>query len=169
MRGDLINKLKAVKDSKMWLDTVAKIKKNNEEHRDWLIIWHDKKEEELCFYTKWDLIRKENEIIRMLKEELKCIKDKEVKDLLEEDLNKSLTWREQILCWETNELQLDICIEWAEYTIEDLWRKEIRWEKCFENLIDKNINILEKEEEQEIEVEESSIQEQLDAMSNMDI
>ena len=97
------------------------------------------------------------------------VKDKETREALVADLEKSMNWRINRLLWKTHEYKLDnLCYDDA-YTTEDLYRAENRWIECFENLPTKLAEELKVKEEQTQATEQAEIQEQLDALSSLEV
>ena len=95
------------------------------------------------------------------------VKDKETREALVEDLEKSKNWRINRLLGKTHEYKLDTYEEC--YTEEDLYRAENRWIECFENLPTKLAEELKMKETQEQATEQAEIQEQLDALSSLEV
>ena len=97
------------------------------------------------------------------------VKDKETREALVADLEKSMNWRINRLLWKTHEYKLDnLCYDDA-YTTEDLYRAENRWIECFENLPTKLAEELKLKETQVEATEQAEIQEQLDALSSLEV
>ena len=97
------------------------------------------------------------------------VKDKETREALVEDLEKSKNWRINRLLGKTHEYKLDNIILEDAYTTEDLYRAENRWIECFENLPTKLAEELKMKETQEQATREAEVQEQIDALSNLEI
>jgi hypothetical protein len=97
------------------------------------------------------------------------VKDKETREALVEDLEKSMNWRINRLLWKTHEYKLDNIVYEDAYTTEDLYRAENRWIECFENLPTKLAEELKVKEGQIEEVKDAEIQEQLDALSSLEV
>lgn len=86
-----------------------------------------------------------------------------------EDLNKSMNRRINRLLGKTHEYKLDNIVYEDAYTEEDLYRAENRWIECFENLPTKLAEELKVKEQQEEATREAEVQEQIDALSNLEI
>lgn len=157
--------LESYKDSKEWLDIVAYVKEWIKEKREALVEWKFEEWELDEDYTKADLFRHEIVFLEYLIEQLDSVKTEAIKEVFVEDLKNSIEIRKEILAWETNEVQLDCFVEWQWYLMPDLWRKECRWVKCFENLPNKHIDMLQLKVQQEEADEASKIQENLDALN----
>ena len=97
------------------------------------------------------------------------VKDKETREALVEDLEKSMNWRINRLLWKTHEYKLDNIVYEDAYTTEDLYRSENRWIECFENLPTKLAEELKLKETQVEATEQAEIQEQLDALSSLEV
>jgi hypothetical protein len=97
------------------------------------------------------------------------VKDKETREALVEDLEKSKNWRINRLLWKTHEYKLENILEWDAYTEEDLYRAENRWIECFENLPTKLAEELKVKEQQEEATREAEVQEQIDAMASLEL
>ena len=166
---ELIIKLESLKESKEREKAVAKLREAQEEKNKILLEWEDREEYyETNYYSEADMIRHEIKFISELIWGLK-VKDKETREALVEDLEKSMNWRINRLLWKTHEYKLDnICYEDA-YTTEDLYRTENRWIECFENLPTKLAEELKVKEGQIEEVKDAEIQEQLDALSALEV
>lgn len=162
---ELIIKLESLRESKEREKAVAKLREAQEEKNKRLLEWLT---DDNDFYTEADMIRHEIKFISELIWGLK-VKDKETREALVEDLEKSMNWRINRLLWKTHEYKLDnLCYEDA-YTTEDLYRAENRWIECFENLPTKLVEKLKMEESQEQATGEAEIQEQLDALSTLEV
>lgn len=164
---ELIIKLESLKESKEREKAVAKLREAQEEKNKKLLGWIEEKE---CnaYYSEADMIRHEIKFISELIWGLK-VKDKETREALVEDLEKSMNWRINRLLWKTHEYKLDNIILDDAYTTEDLYRAENRWIECFENLPTKLAEKLKLEEGQIEEVKGAEIQEQLDALSSLEV
>ena len=164
---ELIIKLESLKESKEREKAVAKLREAQEEKNKKLLGWIEEKE---CnaYYSEADMIRHEIKFISELIWGLK-VKDKETREALVEDLNKSMNWRINRLLWKTHEYKLDNIILDDAYTTEDLYRAENRWIECFENLPTKLAEELKVKEGQIEEVKDAEIQEQLDALSSLEV
>ena len=73
------------------------------------------------------------------------------------------------LLGKTHEYKLDNIVYEDAYTEEDLYRAENRWIECFENLPTKLAEELKVKEEQTQATEQAEIQEQLDALSSLEV
>ena len=71
--------------------------------------------------------------------------------------------------WKTHEYKLDTIIDWDYYTWQDFIRTENRWLECLDNLPNKVKGILEEKEKSEQAVSEAEIQENLDALSDLEL
>lgn len=164
---ELIIKLETLKDSKERKNAVQKLRDGQAEKDTKLLEW-PKPNEEVRLYSEADMLRHEiayiNELIWWIK-----VKDKETREALVEDLEKSQNWRINRLLGKTHEYKLENIIEWDAYTEEDLYRAENRWIECFENLPNKLAEKLRMEEAQEQATEQAEIQEQLDALSTLEV
>ena len=85
------------------------------------------------------------------------------------DLEKSMNWRINRLLGKTHEYKLDNIVYEDEYTVEDLYRAENRWIECFENLPTKLAEELKVKEQQEEATKEAEVQEQIDALSSLEL
>ena len=162
---DLIVKLETLKESKERTELVEDLRtlqiENNKALLEW-IEWDSK------LYTEADMIRHEISVIDNLIWVIK-IKDKECKDAILEDLEKSKNWRINRLLWKTHEYKLDTVIAGDNYTWQDFTRAENRWIECLDNIPTKLAEELKVKESQVEEMKESEVQEQLDAMSSLEI
>ena len=164
---ELIIKLETLKDSKERKNAVQKLRDGQAEKDTKLLEW-PKPDEEVRLYSEADMLRHEiayiSELIWWIK-----VKDKETREVLVEDLEKSQNWRINRLLGKTHEYKLENIIEWDAYTEEDLYRAENRWIECFENLPNKLAEELKMKETQEQATEQAEIQEQLDALSSLEV
>jgi hypothetical protein len=156
-----------LKDSKERKNAVQKLRDGQAEKDTKLLEW-PKPDEEVRLYSEADMIRHEiayiSELIWWIK-----VKDKETREALVEDLEKSQNWRINRLLGKTHEYKLENILEWDAYTEEDLYRTENRWIECFENLPEKIAEELKMKETQEQATEQAEIQEQLDALSTLEV
>ena len=168
---ELIIKLESLRESKEREKAVAKLREAQEEKNKKLLEWLEAQEDyngDTAYYSEADMIRHEIKFIWELIGGLK-VKDKETREALVKDLEKSMNWRIDRLLWKTHEYKLDnICYDDA-YTTEDLYRSENRWIECFENLPTKLAEELKVKEGQIEEVKDAEIQEQLDALSSLEV
>lgn len=164
---ELIIKLESLKESKEREKAVAKLREAQEEKNKKLLEWIEE-EEGTAYYSEADMIRHEIKFISELIWGLK-VKDKETREALVSDLEKSMNWRINRLLWKTHEYKLDNIIYEDAYTTEDLYRTENRWIECFENLPTKLSEELKVKEGQIEEVKDAEIQEQLDALSSLEV
>lgn len=164
---ELIIKLESLKESKEREKAVAKLREAQEEKNKKLLEWIEE-EEGTAYYSEADMIRHEIKFISELIWGLK-VKDKETREALVEDLEKSMNWRINRLLWKTHEYKLDNIVYEDAYTTEDLYRAENRWIECFENLPTKLAEELKVKEGQIEEVKDAEIQEQLDALSSLEV
>lgn len=164
---ELIIKLETLKESKEREKAVAKLREAQEEKNKVLLEWIEE-EDGTAYYSEADMIRHEIKFIGELIWSLK-VKDKETREALVADLEKSMNWRINRLLWKTHEYKLDNIIYEDAYTTEDLYRAENRWIECFENLPAKLAEELKVKEWQIEEVKDAEIQEQLDALSSLEV
>lgn len=164
---ELIIKLESLKESKEREKAVAKLREAQEEKNKKLLEWIEE-EEGTAYYSEADMIRHEIKFISELIWGLK-VKDKETREALVADLEKSMNWRINRLLWKTHEYKLDNIVYEDAYTTEDLYRAENRWIECFENLPTKLAEELKVKEGQIEEVKDAEIQEQLDALSSLEV
>ena len=167
---ELIIKLESLKESKEREKAVAKLREAQEEKNKKLLEWISDEEKgyETSYYSEADMIRHEIKFISELIWGLK-VKDKETREALVADLEKSMNWRINRLLWKTHEYKLDNIVYEDAYTTEDLYRAENRWIECFENLPNKLAEELKVKEGQIEEVKDAEIQEQLDALSSLEV
>ena len=166
---ELIIKLETLKESKEREKAVAKLREAQEEKNKTLLEWENREEYyETNYYSEADMIRHEIKFISDLIWGLK-VKDKETREALVEDLEKSMNWRINRLLWKTHEYKLDNIVYEDAYTTEDLYRSENRWIECFENLPTKLAEELKVKENQVEEIWNAEIQEQLDALSSLEV
>ena len=164
---ELIIKLESLRESKEREKAVAKLREAQEEKNKKLLEWTEE-EEGTAYYSEADMIRHEIKFISELIWGLK-VKDKETREALVEDLEKSMNRRINRLLWKTHEYKLDNIVYEDAYTTEDLYRAENRWIECFENLPTKLAEELKVKEGQIEEVKDAEIQEQLDALSSLEV
>ena len=115
---ELIIKLESLKDSKERQKIIDQLRKEQEDNNQNLLEWGEK---DYKPYSEADMIRHEISIIDEFIWELK-IKDKEVKEALVADLEKSKKWRIDRLLGRTHEYKLDTIIDWDYYTWQDFIR-----------------------------------------------
>ena len=164
---ELIIKLETLKDSKERKNAVQKLRDGQAEKDKKLLEW-PKPDEEVRLYSEADMLRHEIAYISELMWWIK-VKDKETREALVEDLEKSQNWRINRLLGKTHEYKLENIIEWDAYTEEDLYRAENRWIECFENLPNKLAEELKMKETQEEATAQAEIQEQIDALSTLEV
>ena len=164
---ELIIKLESLKESKEREKAVAKLREAQEEKNKKLLEGIEE-EDGTAYYSEADMIRHEIKFISELIWGLK-VKDKETREALVADLEKSMNWRINRLLWKTHEYKLDNIVYEDAYTTEDLYRTENRWIECFENLPTKLAEELKVKEGQIEEVKDAEIQEQLDALSSLEV
>ena len=162
---ELIIKLESLKDSKEWQKIVDSLKKAQEESNKALLEWAEK---DYKPHSEADMIRHEISIIDNLIWEIK-VKDKEVKEALVADLEKSKNWRIDRLLGKTHEYKLDSIIDWDYYTWQDFTRAQNRWIECFDNLPNKIAEMEKEKEKAEQATSEAEIQENLDALSDLEL
>ena len=163
---DLIAKLESLKDSKEWGKIVSELRDTVKEQNALLLEWTVDSDEE---FTEWHFIRHQIEYINELKEYADKVKDKECREAIKEDLDKSLKWREDRILGKTNEYKLDsIDYSEASYTVEDLYRVENWWIECFNNLPSKILEALKVKEVKVEEMADAEVQEQIDALASLE-
>lgn len=168
---ELIIKLETLKESKEREKAVAKLREAQEEKNKKLLEWLEAQEDyngDTAYYSEADMIRHEIKYISELIWGLK-VKDKETREALVEDLEKSMNWRINRLLWKTHEYKLDNIVYEDAYTTEDLYRAENRWIECFENLPTKLAEELKVKEQQEEATKQAEVQEQIDALSTLEL
>lgn len=165
---ELIVKLETLKESKEREKAVEKLRDWQKEKNQKLLEWITDTDYDTNYYSEADMIRHEIKFISELIGGLK-VKDKETREALVEDLNKSMNWRINRLLWKTHEYKLDNIVYEDAYTEEDLYRTENRWIECFDNLPQKLADELKQRELQEQATKEAEVQEQIDALSNLEI
>ena len=116
---ELIVKLETLKESKEREKAVEKLRDWQKEKNQKLLEWITDPNYDTKYYSEWDMIRHEIKFISELIGGLK-IKDKETREALVEDLNKSMNWRINRLLWKTHEYKLDDIHYDDAYTEEDL-------------------------------------------------
>lgn len=161
---ELIIKLESLRGSKEREKAVAKLREAQEGKNKMLLEGMSDPD----YYSEADMIRHEIKFISELIWGLK-VKDKETREALVADLEKSMNWRINRLLWKTHEYKLDNIAYEDAYTTEDLYRAENRWVECFENLPTKLAEELKVKEGQIEEVKDAEIQEQLDALSSLEV
>ena len=162
---ELIIKLESLKDSKEWQKTVEFLKESMKESNEALLKGTEK---DYKPHSEADMIRHEISIIDNLIGLIK-VKDKEVKEALIADLEKSKGWRVDRLLGNTHEYKLDSIIDWDYYTWQDFTRAENRWNRCFEHLPEKLAEEEKEKEKAEQAVDEAEIQENIDALSDLEL
>ena len=166
---ELIIKLETLKESKEREKAVAKLREAQEEKNKILLEWENREEYyETNYYSEADMIRHEIKYISDLIGGLK-VKDKEAREAIVADLEKSMNWRINRLLWKTHEYKLDNITYEDAYTTEDLYRAENRWIECFENLPTKLAEELKVKEQQEEATRQAEVQEQIDALSTLEL
>lgn len=165
---ELIIKLETLKESKEREKAVATLREAQTEQNKQLLEWKSEEDGMTAYYSEADMIRHEIKFITKLIWGLK-VKDKETREALVADLEKSMNWRINRLLWKTHEYKLDNIVYEDAYTTEDLYRTENRWIECFENLPTKLAEELKVKEQQEEATKEAEVQEQIDALSNLEI
>ena len=165
---ELTIKLETLRESKEWKDAVQKLRDWQEEKNKKLLEGMYNPDEDTAYYSEADMIRREIKFISDLIWGLK-IKDKETREALVEDLEKSKNWRINRLLGKTHEYKLDNIVFEDAYTEGDLYRAENRWIECFENLPTKLAEELKVKEQQEEATKEAEVQEQIDALSTLEL
>ena len=168
---ELIIKLESLRESKEREKAVAKLREAQEEKNKELLEWLEAQEDyngDTAYYSEADMIRHEIKFISELIWGLK-VKDKETREALVEDLEKSMNWRINRLLWKTHEYKLDNIVYEDAYTTEDLYRAENRGIEWCANLPTKLAEELKVMEGQIEEVKDAEIQEQLDALSSLEV
>ena len=162
---DLIIKLEALKESKEWQKYIWGLRTEMEEKNAQILAGEL---EDGILLSEADMIRHEISFINWLIDGIK-IKDKEVKSALIEDLEKSKNWRIDRLLGRTHEYKLENILEWDSYASEDLIRSDNRWIECMDNLPNKLLEKLKLEETQVEERAEAEIDEQINALSSLEL
>ena len=165
---ELIIKLESLKESKEWEKTVQKLRDAQAEKNKKLLEGMYDPNTDTAYYSEADMLRHEIKFIWELIGGLK-VKDKETREALVADLEKSMNWRINRILGKTHEYKLDNIVYEDAYTEEDLYRAENRWIECFENLPSKLAEELKMKETQEEATEQAEIQEQLDALSTLEV
>ena len=164
---DLIVKLETLKDSKEFIKLYEELEKSVEEQNDRLL--NGKEWDFIWPFTEWDLIRHEIRYIEKLKDKLSKIKDKDTREALIADLDKSITWRKNRILGKTHELRLDSeDYNERDLTEADLFRTENWWIECFKHLPEKIAEELKLQETQVEEIKEAEVQEQIDALASLE-
>ena len=162
---ELIIKLESLKDSKEWQKIIDQLRKEQEDSNQTLLEWGER---DYKPHSEAEMIRHEISIIEEFIDELK-IKDKEVKEALVADLEKSKNWRIDRLLWRTHEYKLDTIVDGDYYTWQDFIRAENRWLECLDNLPNKIAEMEKEKEKAEQATSEAEIQENLDALSDLEL
>ena len=162
---DLIVKLETLKESKEWQKYIWGLRAEMEEKNAQILAGEL---EDGILLSEADMIRHEINFINWLIDWIK-IKDKEVKSALIEDLEKSKNWRIDRLLGRTHEYKLENILEWDSYASEDLIRSDNRWIECMDNLPNKLLEKLKLEETQVEERAEAEIDEQINALSSLEL
>lgn len=165
---NLIVKLETLKESKEFIKLGEELEKSVEEQNVRLLESNSDDFWEMTF-TEWDLIRHEIKYIEKLKDKLSSIKDKDCREALIADLDKSTNWRKDRLLGKTHEYKFD-SYEYTDkdYSEADLFRLENWWIECFKNLPAKLIEELKVKETQVEEIKEAEVQEQIDALASLE-
>ena len=163
---DLIVKLETLKDSKEWMKIIESLEKEMADNNEKLLNESSDAYEE--YFTEGDLIRAELRYIESLKDIIN-VKDKETKEALLADLDKSIQRRQNRLLGKTHEYKLD-CYdpEWVDYKQQDLWRMKNWWIECLRCLPEKLVEELKVKEWQVEEMKEAEVQEQIDALASLE-
>lgn len=162
---DLIIKLETLKESKEWQKFIWGLRAEMEEKNAQILAGEL---EDGILLSEADMIRHEINFINWLIDWIK-IKDKETKEALIADLEKSKNWRIDRLLGRTHEYKLENIIEWDSYASEDLIRSDNWWIECMDNLPTKLANELKVKETQVEEREEAEIDEQINALSSLEL
>ena len=162
---DLIVKLETLKESKEWQKFIWGLRAEMEEKNAQILAGEL---EDGILLSEADMIRHEINFINWLIDWIK-IKDKETKETLIADLEKSKNWRIDRLLGRTHEYKLENIIEWDSYASEDLIRSDNWWIECMDNLPTKLANELKMKETQVEEREEAEIDEQINALSSLEL
>ena len=162
---DLIIKLETLKESKEWQKFIWGLRAEMEEKNAQILAGEL---EDGILLSEADMIRHEINFINWLIDWIK-IKDKETKEALIADLEKSKDWRIDRLLGRTHEYKLENIIEWDSYASEDLIRSDNWWIECMDNLPTKLANELKVKETQVEEREEAEIDEQINALSSLEL
>lgn len=162
---DLIVKLGTLKESKEWQKFIWGLRAEMEEKNAQILAGEL---EDGILLSEADMIRHEINFINWLIDWIK-IKDKETKEALIADLEKSKNWRIDRLLGRTHEYKLENILEWDSYASEDLIRSDNWWIECMDNLPTKLANELKVKETQVEEREEAEIDEQINALSSLEL
>ena len=165
---ELIIKLESLKESKEWTSAVQKLRDAQADKNKKLLEGMYDPDTDTAYYSEADMLRHEIKFIWELIWGLK-IKDKETREALVEDLEKSMNRRINRLLGKTHEYKLDNIVYEDAYTEEDLYRAENRWIECFENLPTKLAEELKVREQQEEATRAAEVQEQIDALSSLEV
>lgn len=115
------------------------------------------------------MIRHEIKYIEKLKDKLSKIKDKDTREALIADLDKSITWRKNRILGKTHELRLDSeDYNERDLTEADLFRTENWWIECFKHLPEKIAEELKLQETKVEEMKDAEVQEQIDALASLE-
>lgn len=162
---DLIVKLETLKDSKEFITLGEQLEKSVEEQNERLLEWW----EFIDWFNEWDLIRHEIKYIEKLKDKLSKIKDKDCREALIADLDKSITWRKNRILGKTHEYKFDSEPYMdTDYSEADLFRTENWWIECFKHLPEKIAEELKLQETKVEEMKDAEVQEQIDALASLE-
>lgn len=162
---DLIIKLEALKESKERQKHIGGLRAEMEEKNAQLLAGEL---EDGILLSEADMIRHEINFINGLIDGIK-VKDKETKEALIADLEKSKNWRIDRLLGRTHEYKLENILEWDSYTSEDIIRADNWWIECMDNLPNKLANELKVKEAQVEEIKEAEVEEQINALSSLEL
>ena len=165
---DLIVKLETLKDSKEWKDLCSLVEERYEGNRIAMNNTKKSAKKEAALHSEADIIQHEIMVISDLIWDLDAIKDKETREALIADLEKSKKWRFDRLCGRTHEFKLNLIVPDDAYTVEDFSRAEIWWTECFKNLPAKLVEELKLKETQVEEMKDAEVQEQIDALASLE-
>lgn len=155
--------LKELHESREWENIVKKQKKLSEERNSSLLDGSCELWEKI---SKADLLRKEIAFIEWLINACKKVKDKTLRLMLIDDLNKSINWRTNILLGYTNEMWLER-IDLDYFYKPDVYRKYNFWLECLENLPNKLAEKEAEKEEVDAQIEVADLEESYNALSNL--
>ena len=164
---ELTMKLETFRQSKERKDHIQSIIDAHKEKDDRLLEW-PKPDEQLELYSLADFYRHEVKFLTELRDGIK-IKNKAIRDEIIDWLNKNIDMRINILLGKTRDWKMENIIEWDSYTKEDLWRVEnyfIGWLDELPQTIANQLKLKENEEKANMEAQ---IQENIDALSDLEL
>lgn len=164
---ELIMKLETFRESKERKDHIQSLIDAHKDKDDKLLAWPNP-DEQLKLYSLADFFRHELKFLTELRDGIK-IKDKAIRDEILDWLNKNIEMRVNILLGKTREWKMENIIEWDSYTQEDLWRVENYFIGWLDELPQSLANQLEIKEKEEQAKNEAQIQENLDALTDLEL